>query len=109
MIERVPTDPNWLSRAIASVKAEVATWPEWMRPSRHVASETPMTPKPPFPPEIGRIFRAAKALRDEADALLATFGEDDEATLPLMDAVDYFDSEMSRLGQWILMFEEPTP
>lgn len=41
MLEHVHLEPDWLAKAIASVKAEVATWPAWMRPGPAMSDSMP--------------------------------------------------------------------
>jgi hypothetical protein len=59
--------------------------------------------KPPTPPDaiIGPIFDAARAMRDEADAVLSGFEEADPIFKRLSDAIDVFDERVKNLTKYI--------
>ena len=59
--------------------------------------------RPPTPPHeiMGPLVEAAKSLRDQVAATIATFSEDDEVVTELGPVVDAFDQEMTRMTDWI--------
>jgi len=59
--------------------------------------------KPPVPPEphLAELLRAANALRNVVDGLLATLGEDDELEKELGPKVDEYDAAMEAVTEWL--------
>ena len=65
--------------------------------------------QPPVPPDpiAASIVSAARALRDEADAVIATFDEDDPISIRLAEKIDAFDAAMAELGKWLKELPQP--
>lgn len=60
--------------------------------------------KPPIPPDavIASLFEALKNLRDECDAALAAFDQDDPLEKQLGPKIEDADDAMRVLGRWLL-------
>ena len=64
--------------------------------------------KPPEPPEevVAELMRALRILRDECDAVCATFGEDDELVVRISPFIDRADRALSLVGEYLMRHED---
>jgi hypothetical protein len=59
--------------------------------------------KPPFPPqdEVRKLMEATVALRDEVDAMCASFGWEDEISIKMDQRIQAVDDAMTAIGSWL--------